>query len=76
MAQLDDRVRYIEHLKAGKTKTGRYHKKEKVSYITIDGCSSDDEELIDESEVNMVELNPGPLYPCKVLKPSNGKKPH
>lgn len=75
MAQLDDRVRRIERLKAEKTKIGRYHKKEKVSYITIEGCSFDDEELIDKGEVNAAELKPGPPYMCKVLKPSNGKNP-
>lgn len=43
MTQLADRVRRIECLKAEKTKTGRYHKKEKVSYIAVEGCSSNDE---------------------------------
>lgn len=75
MAQLDDRVRRIERLKAEKTKIGRYHKKEKVSYITVEGCSFDDEELINISAVNMAELKPRPPYTCKFLKPSNGKNP-
>lgn len=75
MAQFADRVRHIECLKAEKTKTGRYHKKEKVSYIAVEGCSSDGEGLIDESEVNVAELKPRPPYTCKVLKPSNGKNP-
>lgn len=75
MAQLDDIVQHIKLLKAEKTKTGWYQKKEKVSYIAVEGCSSDDEELIDESEVNMAELKPGPPYACKVLKPSNGRNP-
>lgn len=54
---------------------GRYHKNEKISYIAIKGCSSDDEDLIDISEVNVAELKPRPPYACKVLKPSNGKNP-
>lgn len=75
IAQLDDGVRHIERLEAENTKTGRYHKKEKVSYIVVEGCSSDDEELIDESEVNVEKLKPRPSYTCKVLKPLNGKNP-
>ncbi|XP_050888830.1 uncharacterized protein LOC127093990 [Lathyrus oleraceus] len=75
MAQLADRVRCIERLKAEKSKTGRYHKKEKISYITVEGCSSDDEDIIERSEVNMAELKPGPPYVCKVLNNSNGKNP-
>ena len=75
MAQLDNRIRCIEHLKAEKTKTGRYHKKEKISYIAVEGCSSDDEDIIDKSDVNVADLKPGLPYACKVLKPSNGKSP-
>ncbi|XP_050890974.1 uncharacterized protein LOC127096451 [Lathyrus oleraceus] len=75
MAQLADRVRRNERLKAEKSKAGRYHKKEKVSYITVEGDSSDDEDIIDRSKVNMAELKPGPPYTCKVLKPSNRKNP-
>ena len=75
MAQLADKVRRIECLRAEKSKEGRYHKKEKVSYIAVEGVSSDDEDIVDMSEVNMEELKPGPPYACKVLKPSNGKNP-
>ncbi|XP_050914946.1 uncharacterized protein LOC127129873 [Lathyrus oleraceus] len=75
MAQLADKVRHIERLKAEKTKIGRYHKKEKVSYIAVDEYSYDDEEFVDKSEVNMGELKHGPPYTCKVLKPSNEKSP-
>lgn len=75
MAQLADRVRQIKRLKAEKTKAGRYHKKEKVSYIAVDEYSFDDEELVDESEINKAEFKPGPPYTCKLLKPSNGKSP-
>ena len=75
MAQLADRVRQVERLKAEKTKTGKYHKKEKVSYVAADEYSSDDEEFADENEVHVAELKPGPPYACKLLKPSNGKNP-
>ncbi|XP_050915880.1 uncharacterized protein LOC127130974 [Lathyrus oleraceus] len=74
MAQLADRVRRIERLKAEKSKASRYHKK-KVSYIAVEGSSSDDEDIVYTSEVNVAKLKPGPLYACKVLKPSNGKNP-
>ncbi|XP_050909200.1 uncharacterized protein LOC127122971 [Lathyrus oleraceus] len=60
-------------LKAEKSKADRYHKKEKVSHITVEGVSSDDEEIVNRSEVNVAELKPGPPYVCKFLKPSNGK---
>ena len=60
MAQLADRVRQVERLKAEKTKTGKYHKKEKVSYVAADEYSSDDEDYADEIEVHVAELKPGP----------------
>lgn len=46
-----------------------------MSYVVVDEYSSDDEEIVDESEVNMVKLKPGPPYTFKLLKPSNGKSP-
>ena len=75
MTQLANRVRLIERLKAKKSKAGRYQKKEKVSHIAVEGGSSDDEDIVDMSEVNMAEIKLGPPYTCKVLKPSNGKNP-
>ncbi|XP_050897083.1 uncharacterized protein LOC127103887 [Lathyrus oleraceus] len=51
----------------------KYHKKDKVSYISVDEYSSYDEDLVDESKVNVAELKPGPPYTCKLLKPSNRK---
>lgn len=44
-----------------------------MSYVAVDEYSYDDEEIIDESEVNVVELKPGPPYTCKLLEPSNWK---
>ncbi|XP_045810023.1 uncharacterized protein LOC123904395 [Trifolium pratense] len=78
MTQLADRVRQVERLKAKKARSSKFHKKEKIAYVeTID---DDDEycvnyEDVDDNEVNVAELKPGPPYTCKLLKPSNGKNP-
>lgn len=39
MAQLTDRVRQIERLKAEKARNSIYHKEEKVSYVAYDEYS-------------------------------------
>ncbi|XP_050889499.1 uncharacterized protein LOC127094751 [Lathyrus oleraceus] len=76
MAQLVDRVRQVEHLKAGKSRTNKYHKKEKVTYIEEDDYISDvGDDCSEEGEVSMAELKPGPPYMCKLLKPLNRKNP-
>ena len=75
MAQLAIKVRLIERLKAEKTKPNKYPKKGKVAYVATDECSSDENESGEEIEVNVAELQPGPPYVCKLLKPSNGKNP-
>jgi hypothetical protein len=77
MAQLADIVRQVETLRAEKARTHRY-RREQVSYI--DTNESDQEsniafEYFKDSEVNVVELNPGPPYTCKLLRPSYGKIP-
>ncbi|XP_045797576.1 uncharacterized protein LOC123891716 [Trifolium pratense] len=78
MAQLADRVRQVEHLKAEKARSSKFQKREKIAYVeTID---DDDEyvinyEDIEDNEINVAELKPGPPYVCKLLKPSNGKNP-
>ena len=74
MAQLAIKVRLIEHLKAEKTKSNKYHKKGKVAYVATDECSYDENESGEETEVNVAELQTGPPYACKLLKLSNGKK--
>lgn len=74
MAQLADRVRQVERLKAEKSRTSKYHKREKVAYIDVDEYDSDvGNDSLEEIEVNVAELKLGPHYTCKLLKPSNGK---
>ncbi|XP_045831224.1 uncharacterized protein LOC123922561 [Trifolium pratense] len=78
MAQLADRVRQVERLKAEKARSSKFPKREKIAYVeTID---DEDEyvvnyEDIEDNEINVAELKPGPPYVCKLLKPSNGKNP-
>jgi len=78
MAQLADRVRQVERLKAEKARTVRHVKKEKIAYI--DTYDSDPEfdwgsDVVEENEINLAELKDGPPYVCKLLRPSNGKNP-
>lgn len=78
MAQLADRVRHVERFKAEKARTSRFGKKEKVAYVNTNDSDQDFDfewSTIEESEINIAELKPGPPYTCKVLKPSNGKNP-
>jgi len=74
MAQLTDRVRQIERLKAERAKTNRFPKKEKIAYV--DTYDSDPEfnwgsDTIEDNEINLAELTDGPPYACKSLRPSN-----
>jgi len=78
MAELADRVRQVERLKAEKSRTSKFSKKEKVAYV--DTNDNDPEfdlnfDAVENSEVNFGELIPGPPYTCKVLRPYNGKNP-
>ncbi|KEH15977.1 hypothetical protein MTR_0401s0010 [Medicago truncatula] len=76
MAQLADRVQQVERLKAEKARTSRFGKKETVAYVDTNDSDQDFDfewSTIEESEINVAELKPGPPYTCKVLKPSNGK---
>lgn len=41
--------------------------------MAADEYSWDYEDLVEESEVDVAELKPGPPYSCKLLKPLNGK---
>jgi len=78
MAQLADRVRQVERLKAEKAWASKYGKKGKVAYVDTDDGNQDfdaDWSPIEESEVNVAELQLGPPFVCKLLKPSNGKNP-
>ncbi|XP_050919338.1 uncharacterized protein LOC127136868 [Lathyrus oleraceus] len=75
MTQLADRVRWLECLKE---ENGRENKNKRITYVYF---SNDDEGScngpsdFDKNEINLAELKQGPPYACKVLAPSNGKKP-
>jgi len=78
MAQLVDRVRQVERLKAEKARTSRFPKKEKIAYIdTGDSDPNFDwgSDTVEDNEINLAELKDGPPYACKLLRPSNGKNP-
>ncbi|WJX93585.1 hypothetical protein P8452_75092 [Trifolium repens] len=67
MTQLADRVR-----------NSKFHKKEKVAYIETyesENEFDDGQDYMENNEVNIAELKPGPPYTCKMLKPSNGNNP-
>ncbi|MCI03419.1 hypothetical protein A2U01_0024458, partial [Trifolium medium] len=56
IAQLADRVRQVERLKAAKARSSKFYKKEKVAYVETNG--SDDEfdinyEYVEDNEVNV-----------------------
>lgn len=82
MAQLTNKVRQVERLKAEKAKANKNNKRERVAYIELD---EDDPKTyrgplnFDESEVDLAELKQGPPYSYKVLafewkKPSRTRK--
>ena len=78
MAQLDDRVRQVECLKAEKAKVAKTHRRERVAYIEMDDNNpetSSDPIDVEEGEIDLAELKQGPPYSCKLLVPSNGKNP-
>ncbi|KAK2450508.1 hypothetical protein QL285_009621 [Trifolium repens] len=78
IAQLADRVRQVERLRAEKVRNSKFHKKEKVAYIETyesENEFDDGQDYMENSEVNIAELKPGPPYTCKMLKPSNGNNP-
>lgn len=76
MAQLADRVWQVKHLKAEKSRSSKYYKKEKVTYIKIDKIYQIyDTDCVEEGEVNLNELKLRSPYICKLLKPSNAKNP-
>ncbi|WJX24020.1 hypothetical protein P8452_13183 [Trifolium repens] len=78
MAQLADRVRQVERLRAEKARNSKYHKKEKVAYVETHDSDQEYDisyEDVEQREINLAELKPGPPYTCKLLKLSNGKNP-
>jgi len=78
MAQLADRVRQVERLKAEKGRTSRFPKKEKIAYVDTGDSDPDFDwgsDTVEDNEINLAELKDGPPYACKLLWPSNGKNP-
>lgn len=78
MAQLADRVRQVEHLKAEKARESKNNRREKVVYVEMDEDSHEiysDPIGFNESKIDLAELKQEPPYSCKVLAPSNGKNP-
>jgi len=76
MAQLANIFRHVEILKAENDRTSKYHKKENVSYVGSNGSDHEfniDYDDVEDNEVNVAELKPGPPYTCKVLRPSDLK---
>ncbi|XP_050909277.1 uncharacterized protein LOC127123059 [Lathyrus oleraceus] len=78
MAQLADRVRQVERLKAEKAKANKNYKKERVAYVEVEDEESEisnDPYGLEEFEVDLAELKEAPPYACKLLTPSNGRNP-
>lgn len=76
--QLAERVQQVEHLKAEKARSNKFHKKQKVAYIEANENEPQyaiGYQELGEIDFNVVELKSGPLYVCKLLKPFNGKNP-
>ena len=65
MAQLADRVRHVERLRAEKAITQKYHKREKVAYIESNASNQEFDIAFGDvktKEVDIADLKPGPPY--------------
>lgn len=77
MARVADRVRHVKKLKVEKARENN-GKKERVAYIDLkDNDLALDVEYnhVEEIEVDVDELKPGPPYVCKLFTHVNGKNP-
>lgn len=77
MAQLVDRVRHVERLKAENARTHK-HFREMVAYIASDESNQEFDIAfgdVEIKEVDIDELKPGPSYTSKQLRPSDGNNP-
>src|ERR1044072_8607886 len=72
MAQLADRVRQVERLKAEKARAFKSNKKERISYVETEEV--EDYPDFEEVEVDLAELKQAPPYSCKLLVPTKGKE--
>ena len=78
MAQLADRVRHVERLKAEKARTQKHFKKEKVAFVSSEESNQEFDMAFGDVEIKEVviaELKPGPPYTCKPLRPSDWNNP-
>ena len=78
MAQLAERVRHVERLKAEKARTQKDYKREKVSYITSNESNQEFDIAfgdVEIEEVDIAELKLGPPYTRKSLRPYDGNNP-
>ncbi|XP_058784624.1 uncharacterized protein LOC131659452 [Vicia villosa] len=78
MAQLADRVRQVERLKAEKVRANKSYKKERVTYVEVDEGEPEtfeDQYGFEDCEVDLAELKEADPYTCKMITPSNGKNP-
>ncbi|XP_050908716.1 uncharacterized protein LOC127122419 [Lathyrus oleraceus] len=78
MAQLADRVRQVEHLKAEKTITNKNNRKDRIAYVELGNEEPEtfgEQVNFNEGEIDLAELKQGTPYSCKVLTPSSGKNP-
>ena len=78
MAQLADRVRHVERLKAKKARTQKHFRKEKVAFVASEESNQEfdiDFGDVEIKEVDTAELKPGPPYTCNSLRPSDGNNP-
>ena len=70
MAQLADRVRHVERLRAEKARTHKYHKREKVAYVE---SNESDKEFdisfgdVKRREVDISKLRPGPPQMGRIM---------
>ncbi|XP_058746464.1 uncharacterized protein LOC131619378 [Vicia villosa] len=78
MAQLADRVRQVERLKAEKARANKSNKKERVTYVEVNEGEpeiSEDQYGFEDCEVDLAELKEADPYTCKMITPSNVKNP-
>ena len=74
MAQLADRVRQVERLKAEKARVFKNSKKERISYVGTEEAEEYPEFEFEEVEIDLAELKQAPPYSCKLLVPTKGKE--
>src|ERR1044072_5361366 len=72
MAQLADRVRQVERLKAEKARAFKSNKKEIISYVETEEV--EDYPEFEEVEIDLAELKQASPYSCKLIGPTKWKE--